>query len=381
MSGDVSSYSGIDRKREKERDRSRSPPQRSNQADTTYDGKPRQMSDKTLGQFELAKARGDTAAASAILANWMKKYESTDTNVMEALNTAAKAGGKRRRGGGAAEEAAARAAYASTKSAFGSFIDSTRTLVGKVVGDNMFTIGATYAAFNTSVGAAAIAKLTTFAGVASPYLISGAVGVIMVLAVYRTIRTALILTATEAGNLTDAAKQTALGTDLQALDAAAAAALRDPDPAAAAKRLFDDAKMKAAVTAALNSAGAKQLGEVVANARRVTRAAAAAEASAAAAAAAAPPGPPPAAAPAPNPVAAEELDAALNGEAGQGGPPLPRIAIPGAPPISPIAVQGQAGSGGRRLTSRRRRRAAYLPRQTRRSSSGRRRGYSRRRRE
>ena len=343
------------------------------------------MSEKTQADFDAAKARGDKAAANAILANWMKKYAATDTNVMEALNTAAKAGGKRRRGGGPAEEAAARAAYASTKSAFGSFIDSTRTLVGKVVGDNMFTIGATYAAFNTSVGAAAIAKLTTFAGVASPYLISGAVGVIMVLAVYRTIRTALILTATEAGNLTDAAKQTALGTDLQALDAAAAAALRDPDPAAAAKRLFDKAKMDAAVRAALNSAGAKQLKEVVANAKRVTRAAAAAQA---AAAAAAPGAAAPGAAPAPNPGAAEELDAAV-AEAAPGaaapGAAAPGAAAPGAAadmqvdPGSPGPGRGP-GPGGRRLTSRRLRRSSG-PRQTRRSSSGRRRGYSRRRRE
>jgi hypothetical protein len=314
--------------------------------------------------------------------------EKDDAKLVSAFD-GVKGGRRRRMRGGAGEEEAARQAYQASKAAFGGFIASIRTLIGKVVADNLFTIAGTSAALSTNVGTMAVTKIAGYAGLAAPYAIGATAGLMMVLAVYRTVRTAIIITAQEAATAKDAVKGTALVQDLGALDKMAADAIADPDPMKAARTILADAKMKAAIQAALNSkAAGKDFPELVQHAKRVTRAAKAAEDAAAAAAAnpadaAAAAEPAPGDVPPPDPAAAAALDDAMQAqpeapgeeEDGMGGQGAMR-GRPGMPAPSPIVVRG-----GRRLTSRRRRRAAYLPRQTRRSSSGRRRGYSRRRRE
>jgi hypothetical protein len=319
----------------------------------------------------------------ADLEDWM---ENDDAKLVGAFD-GVKGGRRRRMRGGAGEEEAARQAYQASKAAFGGFIASIRTLIGKVVADNLFTIAGTSAALSTNVGTMAVTKIAGYAGLAAPYAIGATAGLMMVLAVYRTVRTAIIITAQEAATAKDAVKGTALVQDLGALDKMAADAIDNPNPMKAARMILANARMKTAIQAALNSkAAGKDFPELVQKAKMVTRAAKAAEDAAAAAAepadAAAAAEPAPADVPPPDPDAAAALhdemqaqpEAAGEEEDGMGGQGAMR-GRPGMPPPSPIVARG-----GRRLTSRRRRRAAYLPRQTRRSSSGRRRGYSRRQR-
>jgi hypothetical protein len=332
--------------------------------------------EKTVSAAKTLATMGETAEirSAADILNRMKNQEVADDALLAEFQTLSekRAGGGRRRMRGGNPEAEARAAFTAAKSSFADFMKKTRELVGKLVGDNMLTIFGTGIALNTGAGAAGLEIVTAAAGAGAPYVIGASVAVMAAMAIYRMVRTILVITAEESSKVIGKAAETALGQDLMALDAAAAAMIASSNPVAQARTLFDEAKYSAAVKAAFKRGAAAQLKTMVESGKAQT----ARDARAAArAAAAAPPAAPPAAAamneevPAPAPIAEAQAAQAVVEEVA--GPLQQRLE----------SDSKHQDGGRRRLTSRRRRRAAYLPRQTRRSSSGRRRGYSRRRRE
>lgn len=320
-----------------------------------------------LGQSEEIR----NAAKSLV---WMKNQEVADNALLDEFEALSNVrGGRRRRMRGGDPEADARAAFAAAKGAFAGFMTKTRELIGKLVGDNILTIVGTGIALNTGAGAAGLEIVKTAAGAGAPYVIGASVALMAAMAIYRMVRTIIIITAEEGGIVATEAAKTALLTDLQALDKAAANMIASPDPVGEAKKLFDAPRYKAAAAAARARAAADQLKTMVDSGKTETaRAARAAARAAAEKAKAAPPAAPPAAAmneeaPAPAPV-----DEAKAGQ---------EIVKEVAAAAANINSDSKHQDGGRRLTSRRRRHRVSAPRRTRRSSSGRRQGGSRRRRE
>ena len=312
---------------------------------------------------------------------WMKNQDVADNALLDEFDALIMArGGRRRRMRGGDPEADARAAFAAAKGAFAGFMTKTRELIGKLVGDNILTIVGTGIALNTGAGAAGLEIVKAAAGAGAPYVIGASVALMAAMAIYRMVRTILVITAEESSKVIGEAAKTALASDLKALDAAAAAMIADPNPVDAARTLFDEAKYSDAVKAAFKKGAAAQLKTMVESGkaktarekRQAARDAAAAaagaaeamdqEAAAAAAAAAAPP-------------AAAQAPPVAEAQAGQ--------AVVAEVAVLEQRLEGESKhqDGGRRLTSRRRRHRVSVPRRTRRSSSGRRRGGSRRRRE
>jgi hypothetical protein len=240
---------------------------------------------------------GETAEirSAADILNRMKSQEVADNELLAEFDgLVAPRGGRRRRMRGGDPEADARAAFAAAKSAFAGFMTKTRELIGKLVGDNILTIAGTGIALNTGAGAAGLEIVKAAAGAGAPYVIGASVALMAAMAIYRMVRTILVITAEESSKLGAAAATTALASDLAALDKAAAAMIASPNPVDAARTLFDEAKYSAAVKAAFKRGAAAQLKTMVESGRAQTarEARADARAAAAAAAAAAPPAAP-----------------------------------------------------------------------------------------
>ena len=312
---------------------------------------------------------------------WMKNQDVADNALLDEFEALSNRRGGRRRMRGGDPESDARAAFAAAKGAFAGFMTKTRELIGKLVGDNILTIVGTGIALNTGAGAAGLAIVKTAAGAGAPYVIGASVALMAAMAIYRMVRTILVITAEESSKVIGEAAKTALASDLKALDAAAAAMIADPNPVDAARTLFDEAKYSDAVKAAFKRGAAAQLKTMVESGKAKTareKRQAARDAAAAAAAAAEAMDQEAAAAAAAAPPAAAQAPPVAEAQAGQ--------AV-----VADVAVleqeyereheDGKHQDGGRRLTSRRRRHRVSGPRRTRRSSSGRRRGGSRRRRE
>ena len=329
---------------------------------------------------------------AADILNRMKNQEVADRALLDEFQALSNVrGGRRRRMRGGNPETEARAAFAAAKDAFAGFMAKTRALIGKLVGDNILTIAGTGIALNTGAGAAGLQIVTTAAGAGAPYVIGASVALMAAMAIYRMVRTIIIITAEEGGKVATEAARTALITDLQALDKAAADMIASPDPVDEAKKLFDAPRYQAAVNIARTRAAAAQLKSMVESGKTETardaraKAREAAEKAKKAPQAAAAAAPPAAAmneeAPAPAPVAEAKAGQAVVAAVAAAAEAVDtKAAGPPGPPMSPIVVPDQDGQG-RRLTSRRRRHRASAPRRTRRSSSGRRQGGSRRRRE
>ena len=333
---------------------------------------------RNAGVTLATMGRTSEIRTAADILNRMKNQEVADKALLDEFQALSNVrGGRRRRMRGGNPETEARAAFAAAKDAFAGFMAKTRALIGKLVGDNILTIAGTGIALNTGAGAAGLEIVKTAAGAGAPYVIGASVALMAAMAIYRMVRTIIIITAEEGGTLATEVAKTALLTDLQALDKAAADMIASPDPVDEAKKLFDAPRYQRAVNIARTRAAAAQLKSMVESGKTETaRAARVAAREAAEKARAAPPAAaaaaPPAAAmneeaPAPEPVA--------EAQAGQ------VVVSAVAAAAANINSDSKHTDGGRRLTSRRRRHRVSAPRRTRRSSSGRRQGGSRRRRE
>lgn len=340
---------------------------------------------RNAGVTLATMGRTSEIRTAADILNRMKNQEVADKALLDEFQALSNVrGGRRRRMRGGNPETEARAAFAAAKDAFAGFMAKTRALIGKLVGDNILTIAGTGIALNTGAGAAGLAIVKTAAGAGAPYVIGASVALMAAMAIYRMVRTIIIITAEEGGTLATEVAKTALLTDLQALDKAAADMIASSDPVEEAKKLFDTPRYQAAVNIARTRAAAAQLKSMVESGK--TETARAARAAAREAAEKAKKAPPAAAAAAPPAAAAAPPAAAMNEEA-----PAPEpVAEAQAGQVVVSAVAAAAANinsdskhtdGGRRLTSRRRRHRVSAPRRTRRSSSVRRQGGSRRRRE